>query len=150
MLNCKRLPIRFQPKQPAILNNQTDQGKNSRRSGCLVLIAVCLSIFHHAREPTIMPDTISVIPIIFGKVTGSSRNKALKIKISTKERLVKGYAKLKSNFVIAAIQNSVAGKPAAKAEIIKGSRISFPKKINLSVRPEGICPYCAIRHFKIS
>lgn len=50
------------------------------------------------------------------------------MKTKTKDKLVKGYAKLRSNLVIANIQNREATKADKKPEKTKGSHKSFNKK----------------------
>lgn len=87
-------------------------------------------------------------PTTLYKVTGSSNKNIDIMKTSTNERLVNGYAKLKSNFVIAAIQNNDAIKAEPNPDKINGSTKALRINTAFSEKESGILPYLPKRHFK--
>lgn len=97
-----------------------------------------------------MPQIIRAKPSTFPRVMGSWKKSALRKRTATKARLMKGYAKEISNFVITAIQKRLAMKAAAKPERTNGSRKALVKNNSLPVKSSGRAPFMDKRHFKIS
>jgi len=62
---------------------------------------------------------INVIPITLGRLMGSWKIIPLNTSTRTNDMLIKGYAKLKSNFVMAAIQHNAARNAERNAETIQ-------------------------------
>lgn len=69
---------------------------------------------------------------------------------ATNARLINGYAKETSNFVITAIRNKLTTKAPANPEIINGSRNAFAKKSNFGINSPGIKSLSDRLHFKIN
>jgi len=77
---------------------------------------------------TMIPAMINTVPIILAIVIGSLSSIPLNTRTSTNARLIKGYAKLISNLVIAAIQKSEATKADKNPKKMNGSNRRFNKK----------------------
>ena len=97
-----------------------------------------------------MPAIIRTIPTTFGAVIVSWKSKALKTKTSTNDRLINGYAKLSSNFVIAAIHERPARRAASKPVRTNGSNNNPVRKSAFFVKSTGSEPARLTRHFTIN
>lgn len=96
------------------------------------------------------PAIINNSPKILYAEIGSLKRNAENKRTKTNDKLIKGYAKLNSSFVIAAIQNKDARKAAINPESIKGSQSNPIKKEILWKNSVGNVPYFIIRHFIIN
>src|ERR1043166_8299418 len=94
-----------------------------------------------------IPAMISNIPITFGAVTVSWKSKALKMKTSTNDKLINGYAKLNSSFVIAAIQQRPAKNAASIPVRTHGSVNNPVKNRTFFANSPGKGPARFTRHF---
>ena len=83
-------------------------------------------------------------------VNGSLNRKADNINTRTKERLINGEAKLRSNLVITATQKRDAINADKNPDKRKGSNINFIKKYALSEIELGIVSHKDALHFIIS
>ncbi len=95
-----------------------------------------------------IPKIMNIRPIILPQVKASPRKTTPTRKTKAGAKLMKGYANVILNFVIAAIQNNEATKADAKPERIKGSIKDFIRNISLSDKSSGRLPNWFNRHFR--
>src|SRR6185295_13647019 len=97
-----------------------------------------------------IPAVISKTPSILARESGSLKRAELRNSTNTKAKLIKGYAKLSSNFVKAPTQQTNAKKPPKSPLSTQGLKIKERKNGILWESVTGTAPARATCHLSTS